>query len=398
MKKIYLSIIASIFVINFSYAQWTAGPGNIYNTNGGNVGIGTNSPAGLLTLGGNVSAPSWNNNGINLQTLAASYTDSSTPASGSVYYNMVNSFGIPTLAATNTAVTYSNAATVYIAGVPVAGTNATIQNKYSLFTNGDIGILLGNLVYLNTGNGIYLSRNGMGPKSGLTSDAGTYIRVGDDANWAGVLIAPKGGYVGVGTTTPSVKLDVAGSINMSNGYNLTWGGTFGANTPAIAGTGGTGMIFYPNGSTSGEAMRISAAGNMGIGTTDTKGYKLAVNGSAIATSVTVKLYGNWPDYVFKPKYHLPNLSDVNTYINQNHHLPDMPSETEVTKNGINLGEMNARLLKKVEELTLYAIEQQKQIEQLNQKYEARIVTLEKALSKITNNYSRYMKKTKRLKN
>ena len=81
----------------------------------------------------------------------------------------------------------------------------------------------------------------------------------------------------------------------------------------------------------------------------------------IATTVTVKLYANWPDYVFKKDYHLAPLNDVKTYIDQNHHLPDMPSETDVAKNGINLGEMNRLLTKKVEELTLYMIEKDRQI-------------------------------------
>eukprot|EP01037_Dinobryon_pediforme_P017340 gene17340-17531_t len=107
-------------------------------------------------------------------------------------------------------------------------------------------------------------------------------------------------------------------------------------------------------------------GNVGIGTTDnanwqlgTSIYKLAVNGSAIATSVTVKAAGNWPDYVFLPSFKLPLLKDVKAYIDQNHHLPEIPSELEVKDKGLNLGEMNKLLLKKVEELTLYLIEKDK---------------------------------------
>jgi delta-aminolevulinic acid dehydratase/porphobilinogen synthase len=86
---------------------------------------------------------------------------------------------------------------------------------------------------------------------------------------------------------------------------------------------------------------------------------LAVNGSAIATSMTVQLYKVWPDYVFKSDYSLPTLSDVKTYIDQNHHLPEMPSAAEVAKDGLNLGEMNELLTKKVEELTLYLIAENK---------------------------------------
>jgi hypothetical protein len=111
--------------------------------------------------------------------------------------------------------------------------------------------------------------------------------------------------------------------------------------------------------TSGSTYLSINAGNVGVGTIDTKGYKFAVNGNVIATSMTVKLYANWPDYVFKKDYTLPALTDVKTYIYENHHLPEIPSEQEVAKNGINLGEMNKLLLKKVEELTLYLIEKDK---------------------------------------
>ncbi len=101
-----------------------------------------------------------------------------------------------------------------------------------------------------------------------------------------------------------------------------------------------------------------AAGNVGIGTTNTYGYKLSVNGTIRSKEVKVEA-GPWPDYVFKPTYNLPALSELKKFIEKNYHLPDMPSEAEVVKDGISLGEMNMQLLKKVEELTLYLIEQQK---------------------------------------
>lgn len=106
-------------------------------------------------------------------------------------------------------------------------------------------------------------------------------------------------------------------------------------------------------------MRITPAGDVAVGTQDFKGYKLAVNGSAIAASVTVKMYNAWPDYIFGATYRLPALPELETYIDYNHHLPEIPSENEVAKEGLNLGEMNRLLVKKVEELTLYLIKQAK---------------------------------------
>jgi len=116
--------------------------------------------------------------------------------------------------------------------------------------------------------------------------------------------------------------------------------------PAFAGTNG---------------IYINPTGNVGIGTTNPQGYLLAVAGAAIATSVTVKTVPNWPDYVFKKNFHLPTLAETATYIDQNHHLPEMPSAAQITKDGLDLGEMNKLLLKKVEELTLYLIEKDKQL-------------------------------------
>ncbi len=104
-------------------------------------------------------------------------------------------------------------------------------------------------------------------------------------------------------------------------------------------------------------------GNVGIGTADTKGYKLAVAGNAIAESVTVKLQGQWGDYVFKPSYKLRPLSEVKTFIDQNQHLPEIPSAQEIEKSGIDLGEMVKLQTKKIEELTLYLIESNKQLQQ-----------------------------------
>ena len=108
-----------------------------------------------------------------------------------------------------------------------------------------------------------------------------------------------------------------------------------------------------------ERMRITPSGSIVIGALDPHGFKLAVNGSAIATSMTVQVNSLWPDYVFKPDYKLPSLKEIKTYIDHNGHLPEIPSEEEVTQNGLNLGEMNKLLTKKVEELTLYLLEQNK---------------------------------------
>ncbi|MFN3403807.1 MAG: hypothetical protein ACK40G_06910 [Cytophagaceae bacterium] len=94
--------------------------------------------------------------------------------------------------------------------------------------------------------------------------------------------------------------------------------------------------------------------------------KLAVNGTIYATSIKVRTTNNgcFPDYVFSPDYKLRSLSEVEEFIKENSHLPEVPSAEEVERSGIDVAEMNEILLKKVEELTLYIIEMRKEIDQL----------------------------------
>jgi hypothetical protein len=107
---------------------------------------------------------------------------------------------------------------------------------------------------------------------------------------------------------------------------------------------------------------LYSLGNVGIGTSDTKGYKLAVNGKIRAQEIKVEAI-NWPDYVFAKDYKLPSLQETEEHIKDKGHLPGIPSAEEVKANGVDLGEMNKKLLQKIEELTLYLIEMKKEKEQ-----------------------------------
>ena len=170
-----------------------------------------------------------------------------------------------------------------------------------------------------------------------------------------------------------------GTGNIGIGLNTMYLNTSGNNNVVIGGQSG----YYITGSNnvvigSGIQVVAPAANNqlnignwiygnnglIGINTTDTKGYQFAVNGSAIATKMVVKLNSNWADFVFKPAYDLPKLESVAQFINKNGHLPNIPTEQEVQKDGIDLGSMNTKLLQKVEELTLYLIEMKREMDKL----------------------------------
>jgi hypothetical protein len=119
---------------------------------------------------------------------------------------------------------------------------------------------------------------------------------------------------------------------------------------------------------------IKSDGRVCVGTsTAATGYQLSVAGKMACTEVLVESTVNWPDYVFAEDYNLMSLQELEQSIKQNNHLPGIPSAKEVGENGVLLGDMQKKLLEKIEQLTLYTIEQDKQISELQKKVE----TLEK---------------------
>lgn len=174
-------------------------------------------------------------------------------------------------------------------------------------------------------------------------------------------------YVGIGTNSPVSKLDVNGSINIPQGENITWGGAYGPDIPTIASTTSTGIVFYPSGSTLGPAVTINRNGNLLIGKTTqaNTAYKVDINGKVRANEIVVNTTG--ADFVFESGYPLRPIADLEKFVKQNRHLPEIPSAKTMQQEGVGISDLQTRLLQKVEELTLYIIQQQKEIDELKKK-------------------------------
>ncbi len=119
-----------------------------------------------------------------------------------------------------------------------------------------------------------------------------------------------------------------------------------------------------------QSTNITLTGKVGVNiANESDTYALAVNGGILTNEVFIKKVEEWYDNVFAKDYKLLSLNDLKRYINEHGHLPEVPSETEVKAEGYNMAEMQSILLKKIEELTLYTLQQQELIERLEQRIE-----------------------------
>lgn len=240
------------------------------------------------------------------------------------------------------------------------------------FVGGNVGIGTTSPSSLLTVNGNSTTNGAFSILNGNSYFAWDFVRNGHDlqigrraaaagSTFYNTMILDGNGNVGIGTTNPGQKLEVAGNLAVTgtNGLilNTSGGGAIDNQTASLflQKENGYPIIFRNTSPTYTEYMRINPAGNVGIGTQNPD-EKLTVNGTVHSKEVKVDTSIPVPDYVFEPDYKLPTLSKIKAYVDENHHLPEIPSAKEIQKNGVHLGDMNMKLLKKIEELTLYLIE------------------------------------------
>ncbi|HOX78564.1 MAG TPA: hypothetical protein PLW31_11060 [Bacteroidales bacterium] len=306
--------------INETFAQWGVNGSHIYNTNAGNVGIGNNSPTTLLHVQKLMTEPT-----ITIQNLGGT---------GGATYTMIDN---------------------------ASGANwkfkATLSGGFKIRDHAnslDVVVIEPN----SAANSLYINSSG---------------------------------FIGIGTNAPAQKLTVFGGDFKIDDYypfiflnNTSTGGNMGI-TFWQAGEYRA-WLYYDDGE---SLLRLNAeqgggsrndlvilnSGSVCLGTTtEATGYRLNVDGKVICTEVRVEALANWPDYVFGDNYRLMTLAELEQNIKSNGHLPGLPSASHVEANGFELGNMQRILLEKIEELTLYTIEQNKQITELQKK----VSDLEKA--------------------
>jgi hypothetical protein len=206
---------------------------------------------------------------------------------------------------------------------------------------------------------------------------GLYVNVINAVkNYAAVF---ENGNVGIGTINPQEKLDINGRFIVTNDGVIEWGGsrsygriTWDNGRAIIGGQTNMALVLMSNNT---ERIRVDINGNVGIGTVTPGSYKLNVWGTIRAHEIVVNTTG--ADFVFEPTYKLRSLAELETFIKTNKHLPDIAPAREMQENGVSAGEMQSKLLQKVEELTLYLIEKDKEIIALKKEKDKQSEELEK---------------------
>ncbi len=239
-----------------------------------------------------------------------------------------------------------------------------------LVVNGNVSLIDGGSFQIGSSNSVVWANSKILTRGYSNQDFTELLVPGHIANTASIRLLANGN-VGIGAATPQYKLDVSGEARLLTTIVSSSNSPFQTSSVLysqpgynnIFGVDGTWTSKYFGMKTNGSF--VVMGGNVGIGVTDPLD-KLSVKGRIRAQEIKVEST-NWPDYVFTKDYKLPTLVETETHIKEKGHLPGIPSAKEVRENGVELGEMNRKLLQKIEELTLHLIAQNKLIQRQNER-------------------------------
>jgi hypothetical protein len=382
--------------------HWDRTGTNIFNTNLGNVGIGTSNPTqklaisainptiDLMHVGISKAYVQGFSNDLKLGTYDNNLTGSiifNTKGSDRMWISETGNVGIATSSPTS--------------ALTIGGTSPRIQMKngandkgYFWASGNDIkvgtnaGNATGNLIFqtkvidrmvidelgrvgigtTNPASSSVLTINDNDPLIQLENDdvsKGFVQLVGDDIKIGTNISNPEGTFIVRTNGSDRVVVDEDGDVTINSstpGLFLQEDGTPMARLASqgndlvlvrsFMNNGGTFEIRHGN-----FGLSLFENGNANIGSgLNPAGYNLSVEGKVIATDFTTLAINSWPDYVFSDDYKLRSITEVDAFIKKNHHLPNIPKAKEIEENGVHLGDMSKRLMEKVEELTLYVIQ------------------------------------------
>ena len=211
----------------------------------------------------------------------------------------------------------------------------------------------------------------------ITPAAKLHIR-SDEGEDAGIILEPKqpeanGTFIRLRDQNHSMEVDNQGAMTVRSGNTLALSALdkLSLSSDDIIEIGGT-------------SQKVTLTGHVGINTTNdltNYQYALTVDGGILTDRVLIKSVDEWYDAVFTDNYRLMPLNELKDFVATHHHLPEVPAENEVMEQGYDMGEMQGLLLKKIEELTLYTIQLQEQIERQQKELELQQKEIEELKAK-----------------
>jgi hypothetical protein len=384
---VYDTDVKSFFVYNgtawrditgVGTSKWTLTGTNISNNNTGNVGIGMNATTVKLSV-----------SGITHFYNGGEYSGRIQPIGDSLVINAKPGSGIPPSV--------------------TPGGNLLLQYPTNaLERSGNVGIGMANPIEklaLNGKMGLYSGDVNYGSFQSLDNDFLLNATLGVSSPFVAgndLILQYSStnttGRVGIGISSPLDKLHINGILSVDDPIlpairlrkNGLQQGYFLAdnNGHVVIGTAGsntTGQLLFATRGTSNrisiehdkavsiydrfgnKAFNVFEDGRVSIGPRAAQNYWFSVNGNMICEEVRVRLVANWPDYVFHQNYKLKSFDELRGFISLNQHLPNIPKAAEIEKNGMELGDMQKRMMEKIEELTLYILQLEERLKAIEKK-------------------------------